>query len=631
MKLLSLLFALFFYLPLQAAQSLPDSVVQEALKLNLDQDPQWLNLLNYRRDDWFTKQSQADSPLFFFAEEGKRSPRMELEATIRAIFDPAVTRKSPEGNLQERAQCLFPGRFLYLTRKLPGVSWPQVSCQRFENFRSILDAHSATYVFSSYYMNNPASAYGHSFLRLNRGSSSLNEKKYELIDFGVGFSGIPEGATPSSYAIMGLLGMFTGRFEVLPYYFKVREYNNFESRDLWEYDLNLSQDEVDLLVAHIYELQQAHFDYWYFTENCSYRIIAALDAVRPSLKLIEKTKRAVMPGDTMILVYSSPGLVQKTNYRPSGRATFEARLNTLDAPAKSKFAQFIQTEKVDVLLSASDEKERQELLDTAIDYVDFHYANEVLNQKGQFKLKKEILIARAEVNRVSPELTVPVPELDAPHRAHGSFRTKGGYLHRNQQDLMTMGHRFALHDLLDPVRGYPAYSEMQMIQTDFSYNPEAGRVQFEKIGLIEIVSLSNWEIFSHLPSWRLKVGWDRDYQTECAYDCLPLSLQGGIGISKELFQSFIASAWMRVGLAHDEHFVNDKFRMGAGPAVLIRYNLKDSFSLLGEAWYRYDNHGSLDEYRDLFAGAQINLGKDIGLRLGTKNDEEYKAEINFYY
>ncbi|WP_413577178.1 DUF4105 domain-containing protein [Bdellovibrio sp. HCB290] len=629
MKLFIFLFALFFYAQSQA-QGLPDSVVQEALKLNLDQDPQWLNLLNYRRDDWFTKQSQADSPLFFFAKEGKRSPRMELEATIHAVFDPEVTRKSPEGNLQERAQCLFPGRFLYLKRKLPQVEWPKVSCQRFENFRGILDAHSATYVFSSYYMNNPASAYGHSFLRLNRGSSSLNEKKYELIDFGVGFSGVPEGATPASYAIMGLMGMFTGRFEIQPYYFKVREYNNFESRDLWEYDLALSQDEVDLLVAHVYELQQAHFDYWYFTENCSYRIIAALDTVRPSLHLIDRTKRAVLPGDTMVMVYDTPGLVQKINYRPSGRATFQTRLDTLSDVAKAKFAKFIQTENIETL-SGGDEKERQELLDTAIDYVDFRYANEVLQQKGQFKLKKEILIARAELNRITPDLAIPTPEHDAPHHAHGSARAKAGWLQRSSQDLMTFGHRFALHDLLDPIRGYPAYSEMQMVQTDFSYDPEAGRVQFERIGLVEIVSLSNWDIFSHAPSWRLKFGWDRDYQTECAYDCMPLSFQAGIGLSKELAQSFVASAWLRAGFAYDEHFVNDKFRMGVGPAVLLRYNLKDTFSLLAEAWYRYDNHGSLDEYRDLFAGAQLNLSKDIGLRLGAKNDEEYKAEINFYY
>lgn len=613
------------------AESSADEVVAQALQLKLDQDQQWWNLLNYRRDFFWEKQSQADSPLFFFAKDGKTSPRDELTEYIRAVFNPEVLRKAPDADLKERAQCVFPGRLLYLKSKMPGVVWPSVTCQRFENFRGILDAHSATYVFSSYYMNNPASAYGHSFLRLNRGTFASGEKKYELIDFGVGFSGVPEGATPASYAIMGLLGFFQGRFEVQPYYFKVREYNNFESRDLWEYDLDLSQAEIDLLVAHIYELQQAHFDYWYFTENCSYRILAALDAVRPSFDFIANTKRAILPGDTMTMVNDVPGLVRRVSFRPSGRATFQTRFDTLTSAEKSKIAKFIENENPTELVAGVSEKEKQELLDTAMDYVDFKYAADVLHEKGQYKLKKEILIARSEVNIVSPDLVVPTPALDAPHEAHGSSRWNAGYLHRFDRDLTTFGHRFALHDLLDPIRGYPAYSEMQMMATDFSYESERSHLQIEKIDLVEIVSLSDWNAFSHAPSWRLKFGWDRGYQTECGNDCLPLMFQVGVGLSKEFVPGLIASAWVRAGAAYDENFVNDTFRIGAGPAVLFRYNLRERFSLLAEAWYRYDNQGLESEYRDLFAGAQYNFGKNLGLRLGAKNDEEYKAELHYYY
>lgn len=613
------------------AESSAEDVVHQALALKLDQDPQWWNLLNYRRDFFWEKRSQADSPLFFYAPDGKKNPQAELREFIRAVFNPQATRPGPDAGTTERAQCIFPGRLIYLKRKMPSVVWPAISCERFENFRTILDAHSATYVFSSYYMNNSASAYGHSFLRLNRGTFSSNERKYELIDFGVGFSGVPEGATPASYAIMGVLGFFQGRFEVLPYYYKVREYNNFESRDLWEYDLNLDQDEIDLLVAHIFELQQAHFDYLYFTENCSYRILAALDTARPSLNLVASTKAAILPGDTMITIGKIPDLVKRVSYRPSGRATFQARFDSLSESEKNKMALFIQNENTPMLVADASAQEKQKLLDTAMDFVDFKYAAEVLHEKGQHKLKKEILIARSEVNLVSPDLIVPIPDLDKPHEAHGSSRWNLGYLHRLDRDLTTFGHRFALHDLLDPIRGYPAYSEMQMMATDFSYEPENGHLQFEKINVVEIVSLSDWNSFSHAPSWRLKLGWDRGYQSECGYDCMPLMFQMGVGISKELASSFLASAWLRAGVAYDENFVNDTFRIGGGPAVLLRYNFKDHFSFLAEAWYRYDNQGSESEYRDLFAGAQYNFGKNLGMRLGAKNDEEYKVELNYYY
>jgi len=36
----------------------------------------------------------------------------------------------------------------------------------------------------------------------------------------------------------------------MPYYLKVREYNDMENRDVWEYELNLSPEEIDRLLMH---------------------------------------------------------------------------------------------------------------------------------------------------------------------------------------------------------------------------------------------------------------------------------------------------------------------------------------------------------------------------------------------
>ena len=57
------------------------------------------------------------------------------------------------------------------------------------------------------------------------------------------------------YAVLGLVGGFTGSWSNLPYYYKVREYNNFEARDLWSYDLNLRPDEVALFNRYNREYQ----------------------------------------------------------------------------------------------------------------------------------------------------------------------------------------------------------------------------------------------------------------------------------------------------------------------------------------------------------------------------------------
>src|SRR5690606_26093360 len=124
--------------------------------------------------------------------------------------------------------------------------------------------------------------FGHTFLRINRRNSDLAPRQ-ELLDYGVDFSAGVDTDNAVVYALKGLLGFFPGVFRRIPYYYKVREYNDYELRDLWEYELSLTQREVDLVVAHLWELGSTHFDYYYLTENCSYHVLGALEVARPDL------------------------------------------------------------------------------------------------------------------------------------------------------------------------------------------------------------------------------------------------------------------------------------------------------------------------------------------------------------
>ena len=81
-----------------------------------------------------------------------------------------------------------------------------------------------------------------------------------------------------TFAIQGLIGGYPGTFSVLPYYIKVREYSNLENRDLWEYELNLSPEEIEIFVDHLWELGSTYFAYYYLSENCSYHVLGLLEA-----------------------------------------------------------------------------------------------------------------------------------------------------------------------------------------------------------------------------------------------------------------------------------------------------------------------------------------------------------------
>ncbi|MFR8206372.1 MAG: DUF4105 domain-containing protein [Alphaproteobacteria bacterium] len=59
-------------------------------------------------------------------------------------------------------------------------------------------------------------------------------------------------------------------------------HNNIENRDIWEYNLDFTPEELDFFVAHLWEVGHAQSKYYFFTRNCSYMLMETLDAVRPS-------------------------------------------------------------------------------------------------------------------------------------------------------------------------------------------------------------------------------------------------------------------------------------------------------------------------------------------------------------
>ena len=83
-------------------------------------------------------------------------------------------------------------------------------------------------------------------------------------------------------------GGFPGRFYVMPYYVKVQEYSNIESRDLWEYELSLSPAQVQRLVMHAWETRTTEFDYLFLTRHCSYQLLTLLEVADEVSRRLER-------------------------------------------------------------------------------------------------------------------------------------------------------------------------------------------------------------------------------------------------------------------------------------------------------------------------------------------------------
>jgi hypothetical protein len=464
-------------------------------------DPAWLKLMRYNKT-LFGYESEVDSKNYFFSKDGKNSPRLELNASLEAM----LTKHSKDIN--KHPICQFPGRYLYLKREgLIERNFDLKQCTEYQTYLKKIDLKSISLIFSSYYINKPASAFGHTLLKMNSNRGNGND----FFSYGVDFSAQVTTSNPLMYGVMGILGGFYGRFTLLPYFLKLREYNDYESRDLWEFELNFTDDELELAKSHLWDMNNALFDYYYFTENCSYHVLRFIDAIVPDRKLMETQYSITAPVDTLFPLIEEKNLVKKINLRPSLQKRILKRVDELSNKAKKAFEKAKNSFDVKYIDKATlSNTQKIQTLDSLAEYIDYKYPKEIqLNTKTEKledvqNFKREILTYRASFAEESTNSENKV-KMDKINFGHRSRRFDFTYTSRDNKQGITLQNRTALHHITDQHGDiFSDFSlEMGKINIDIL---EDEKVYVNKLELASVLALRPWTLLDKTFSWDFKVG-----------------------------------------------------------------------------------------------------------------------------
>jgi hypothetical protein len=100
---------------------------------------------------------------FFNAPSGKTDPEAELEATLASFF----VIEDEQGD--EHAQCRLIARYAWFKEVLDfdANRLTEQRCARSERWLSTLNPERVSLVFAAAYLNNPASMFGHTLLRVD--------------------------------------------------------------------------------------------------------------------------------------------------------------------------------------------------------------------------------------------------------------------------------------------------------------------------------------------------------------------------------------------------------------------------------------------------------------------------------
>ncbi|HKJ84122.1 MAG TPA: DUF4105 domain-containing protein, partial [Mariprofundaceae bacterium] len=401
--------------------------------------PEWLALLHYHHSAISGFHSQAISRNFFLSEDGRRSPRKELKATLVSLFS---------GNNDDddtSTQCRFPLRYHWLKSELSIDSdrLPKMSCNKFLHWRQKIDPASVTLVFPSEYMNAPSSIFGHTLLRFD----PAQKTRSTLLSYSVSFAAmIPKGTSGSEYLLGGVDGKFPGRFQTKPYYQKVKEYGKIENRDIWEYRLNLSKLEVDRLLMHLWEIRGIDFEYYFSDENCSYRLMELLEIVRPESRLTEKFPLYVIPSETIREIIAKGFVRPGHHYRPSLATKLRASINSLTqrerdmALAISHNPSTLKTQAFESL----PDTEKSAILHTV-------YRFSRWKELKYWRHSNESVLVKA-MTKLPPAAPPRIPPPASPDQGHPPFRIElsGGH---EKNNYFQIGIRPLYHDVTDNYRG----------------------------------------------------------------------------------------------------------------------------------------------------------------------------------
>jgi hypothetical protein len=596
-------------------------LIQQAHNKHLAEREEWHSLLHYKPNLLLPGvHSLADDPQFFNAEDGKENPEAELDATLASFFS-----TQEETETSQHPQCAFIARYHWLQQELkfdPRRLTKQ-RCRHFNEWRKGLNPQELTLVFPSAYLNNPSSMYGHTLLRID---AKDQDARTRLLAYAINYAA-PTGADNGvTFAIKGLLGGYAGEFSLMPYYLKVREYTDLENRDIWEYRLNFTREEIDRLLMHAWELAPIYFDYYFFDENCAYHLLSLFDVTRPGMNLTDRFRWWALPVDTVRATVEQEGLLKEVVYRPASSTILHYQMASMSSEqlhwAKNLVSGDVSFD--DTPAQALSQKERVDVLEFAQGYLSYLIASGKRKHDDDKQRAHDLLVARSRINLVSSPPEIPTPEV-RPDQGHPTSRLGLGAGKEDGRRFIEFRIRPTYHDLLDPQSGYVRGAEINFFSMRLRHL-ENSSIRLEEFIPIDIVSFSPIDPFFKPVSWKLNVAAVRKHLPD-DHEPLVFRLNGGVGFSFDVGGTALIYCMLESTLDAGQGRDKD-YALGVGPSIGWLQDLTSRWRFHLFARTQRFGIGDLHTANDLVFEQRVSLTKQTAIRLSLSRESEFDRYWN---
>jgi hypothetical protein len=354
-------------------------------------------------------------------------------------------------------------------------------------------------------------------------------------------------------------------------------------RDIWEYELNLTPEEVWRMWLHVWEMAFVTKDrYYFFDENCAYNLLFFLEAGREGTNLTDGYFW-VIPMDTVRAIISED-MVSNVNFRPSWTNRMEAIVDFLDKDG-FELSQKIALGEIpprDVRESEISKEQQAAILDLAYELIRYDFQRAATKDLMKSRLRTaDILEIRSEYQFSNNYYIERPPN---PEFGHESTRISIGGGYSGGSSFARLGIRVAYHSLIDNSVGYLENSALSVGDARFKYYEATEKFGLERFTLVDMLTLNELTGIFGAPSNRFTLGVDdRSVRT----DRTLMTGYASFGLGVSFFPADSLLTWvLAVGELQAAGRYSSWFSVGYGVHGGMMYPVGSLSKLLIEGQYK---------------------------------------------
>ncbi len=603
---------------------------EHAKTKNLAQDTTWRRLLYFsdEKKGLFGKNkniSAVDDARFFLSSNGREDSGAELDAMLVAFADEMAnktnnskTNHTVQASNSSSALCRFPARAKWLSDTLAiDKSAMQVTCPELTAWMQKLAPEQLSIMFAQEYLDNPLSAFAHTLLRIDSKASVADPSQ---IHHAYALNDTVDGDTKDNfvlYAIKSMTGGYNNLIEIDPYPEKLAKYLQDDERDAWTYQLDLTPEEVQQIILHVWETKELKLPYYFTSDNCASEILRLIDVVRPEQHLLSQLPYAVIPSDVVQLL-NKEGFLASTNYTPADSTLRQAQLNKVKQEREQLGYHNNPKQTVNEIKSAQLNKVSS------------------MSSDGQTLLPHQIAVSDTNpLNRHSLQM--------------GSI----GIGQRGDNNYIDLGARAGYHDTLDHPSGFPQFFDLEGASATVRlYDTDNDKANQPKSVVLQNLTLIKGRSFNPVNSAKKGKTWGASIEATRVNDGSQQDgtdhLVGSLGYESgwswafgtpsagtgemppQLCYTFLA------GTAQTGRGINKGFRVGAGVNAGCRYQINNQLRAQAELQLPYWYHGSSDDsnvrghyWQPISSlGLQYDIDKKQALRINANYEWQDRIDAN---